>query len=43
MTTNIAKKDIPKKVKLNKADFMFKEKNGETLIKKNGDINGIDF
>jgi protein XRP2 len=31
------------KKKLNKADFMFKGKIGETLIKKPGDINGIDF
>ena len=31
----------PKKKKLNKADFMFKDKTGETLIKKPGDINGI--
>ncbi len=32
-----------KKKKLNRADFMFKDKSGETLIKKPGDINGIDF
>ena len=31
------------KKKLNRADFMFKSKNNETLIKKPGDINGIDF
>lgn len=31
------------KKKLNKADFMFKDKTGEELIKKPGDINGIDF
>ncbi len=31
------------KKKLNKADFMFKMKKGETLIKNPGDINGIDF
>lgn len=32
-----------KKPKLNKADFMFAKKDGETLIKKPGDINGIMF
>jgi protein XRP2 len=32
-----------KKKKLNKADFMFKDITGETLIKRPGDINGIDF
>ena len=31
------------KKKLNKADFMFKDRTGEELIKKPGDINGIDF
>ena len=31
------------KKKLNKADFMFRDKTGEELIKKPGDINGIDF
>ena len=31
------------KKKLNKADFMFKDREGEELIKKPGDINGIDF
>ena len=31
------------KPKLNKADFMFRDRNGEELIKKPGDINGIDF
>lgn len=34
---------ITKKQKLNKADFMFKDKKGEVLVKKSGDINGIDF
>ena len=33
---------VPKK-KLNKADYMFKSRHGETLIKNPGDINGIDF
>ena len=28
------------KKKLNKADFMFENKNGEELMKKPGDING---
>ena len=37
MSTSITKK------KLNKADFQFKSRKGETLIKKPGDINGIDF
>jgi protein XRP2 len=31
------------KPKLNKADYMFRDKTGEVLIKKPGDINGIDF
>ena len=35
MTTN--------KKKLNRADFMFADKTGEELIKKPGDINGVDF
>ena len=34
---------VGKKKKLNRADFMFKDKEGETLIKRPGDINGIDF
>ena len=36
------KKVEPKK-KLNRADFIFKGKSSETLIKKAGDINGIEF
>lgn len=32
-----------KKKKLNKADFMFKGRKNEVLVKKPGDINGIDF
>ena len=32
-----------KKPKLNKADFMFKAQDGQTLIKMPGAINGIDF
>jgi len=40
-------KVVPQKIgakkKLNKADFMFKDRKGEVLIKKPGDINGIDF
>jgi len=31
------------KKKLNKADFMFRDRKNETLMKKPGDINGIDF
>lgn len=31
------------KKKLNRADFMFADKTGEELIKKPGDINGIEF
>jgi protein XRP2 len=31
------------KKKLNKADYMFKSKRNEVLVKKPGDINGIDF
>ena len=34
---------IAKKKKLNKADFMFRDKKDEVLVKKPGDINGIDF
>ena len=29
--------------KPNRADYMFKEKKGEELIKKPGDINGLQF
>ena len=31
------------KKKLNKADFVFRDRKDETLMKKPGDINGIDF
>ncbi len=31
------------KKKLNKADYMFNEKENETLIKKPGDVNGLEF
>ena len=31
------------KKKLNRADYMFAEKENETLVKKPGDINGLDF
>lgn len=34
---------IPKKQKLNKADFMFKSQKDQLLVKMPGDINGIDF
>jgi len=37
-----AKKPESKK-KLNRADFMFKGKSGEILVKRAGDINGIEF
>jgi hypothetical protein len=31
------------KKKLNKADYTFKDKDGETLMKKPGDIDGMQF
>ena len=31
------------KKKLNRADYMFSNKTKETLIKKPGDIDGLDF
>ena len=31
------------KKKLNKQDFIFKNKSDETLVKVPGEINGIDF
>ena len=34
---------IGQKKKLNKEDFMFRQKKGELLVKRPGDINGIDF
>lgn len=34
---------MPPKKKLNKADYMFKQQQGQTLVKKPGDINGLDF
>ena len=37
MTTTTTKK------KLNRADYMFSNKTGEELIKKPGDVNGLDF
>ena len=33
----------PAKQKLNKADFMFKSLENQTLVKRPGDIGGIDF
>lgn len=39
----MAEIEKPKKKKLNKADFMFKDKKNEILVKKPGDINGIEF
>jgi hypothetical protein len=37
MTTIAARK------KLNRADYMFKDKTGEELIKRPGQIGGLDF
>ena len=37
MTTIAAKK------KLNRADYMFADKTGEELVKKPGQVNGLDF
>jgi protein XRP2 len=34
---------IAAKKKLNREDFMFKDKTGEELIKKPGQVNGLDF
>ena len=34
---------IKNKKKLNKEDFMFKEKRGERLVKMPGEVNGLDF
>ena len=31
------------KKKLNRADYMFTNRTGEELIKKPGDVNGLDF
>jgi protein XRP2 len=31
------------KKKLNKADYMFKSVDGQTLIKNPGEVNGLDF
>lgn len=36
-------KTIASKKKLNREDFMFKDKTGEELIKKPGQVNGLDF
>ena len=33
----------PKKKKLNRADYTFKDKKGEVLVKNSGDINGLQF
>ena len=43
MLPPVLQQPTTKKTKLNKADFMFKDKDGEILVKKSGDINGIDF
>lgn len=34
---------IASKKKLNREDFMFKDKTGEELVKKPGQVNGLDF
>jgi protein XRP2 len=34
---------ISQKKKLNREDFMFKDKTGEELIKRPGQVNGLDF
>lgn len=33
----------PPKKKRNRADFMFKQKSNEILVKKPGDLEGLDF
>ena len=38
MTSSIAAKK-----KLNRADYMFADKTGEELIKRPGQVNGLDF
>ena len=43
MKRPVAPTSISKKKKLNKEDFMFKNKRGERLVKLPGDVNGIDF
>ena len=34
---------IAAKKKLNREDYMFRDKTGEELIKKPGQVNGLDF
>lgn len=34
---------IAQKKKLNRDDYMFKDKTGEELVKKPGEVNGLDF
>ncbi len=34
---------IASKKKLNREDYMFKDKTGEELVKKPGQVNGLDF
>ena len=34
---------ITQKKKLNRADYMFADKTGEELIKRPGQVNGLDF
>jgi len=42
-TTTTGTTSIAAKKKLNRADYMFKDKTGEELIKRPGDVNGLDF
>ena len=35
--------EAPKKKKLNRADYMFSQKKGETLQKNPGQVGGLDF
>ena len=34
---------IAQKKKLNREDYMFRDKTGEELVKNPGDVNGLDF
>ncbi len=43
MATSGPPTSIGAKKKLNREDFIMKDKTGETLMKKPGQINGLDF
>lgn len=43
MTSTAPVTSIANKKKLNREDFMFKDKTGEELIKRPGQVNGLDF